>query len=130
MNPSPERLARVQGLFHGLDERTAIRMFQAFARFRETPESERDALTEQCCALMRQQKKKADEEAVRFKKLQAQLEKAENEIRQFLLELPDATFDKLFTGVELFRQLSAIEKHEAAAELSRFLESHKSGKTR
>jgi len=74
---------------------------------------------------MRQQKKQAEEDTVRFTKLQVQLEKVRNEICQFFIELPDHTFERLFEGVEVFRQLTAVQKHEAAAELFHFLETLK-----
>lgn len=128
MHEAPERQAKIHGIFESLDAHTQLRVFQAFVRFREIPPAERAKTATACVAFMRQQHEHFAAETRRLNALAAQLQKARDEIRGFLAEMPSDAFDPLYECILLFRQLSATEKHETADKLVKFLEQSKAAR--
>jgi len=118
----PERAAFLNGLFAGLDERTAIRMFHLFSKYREVTPGRRGQALVECAELLKERRKRSEEESERLRKLGPQLEKARREIRHHLMEMESSLYDPMVKVVELFRQLPAVEKHEAALDMIQFVE--------
>jgi DNA-binding ferritin-like protein (Dps family) len=120
----PDRAAFLNGLFEGLDEQTAIRLFQLFAKYREVPPGERGAAVKDCIGFLKERRRKINEDNERFKKLAAQLQKARNEIRQYLSEVEPSHYASIVEAIGLFREFTACEKREIVAELIHSIEHH------